>query len=983
VTELAGNPYVGLRPYEAEEALLFLGRTEQVTELLQRLHDHRFVAVVGGSGSGKSSLLRAGLIPNLKAGYLVSDSDHWLIAIMKPGRNPMFNMAAALLQGVDPKATREEVAAFVERIEERGVEAVLDLVRPLRERDHCNFFLLVDQFEELFRFAMGQGGQAGKDESIDFVNIVLELSRQEDIPFHVVLTMRSDFIGDCAQFFGLPEALNTSQYLVPRMTRSQLKLAIEGPARLFNTPVDPELTSRLMNDLGKVRDELPLLSHVLMRAWEHEKNVDRSGTVRLEDYESVGGIEHALSRHADEALAEFSEKERELTRSIFQELTAIDDHGRKIRRPVSVNELKQVTGANEERLLHIVRQFIRDNRSFLILSETADGRDRVIDISHESLIRQWDRLSDWVTAEGEAAQTLKQLVQACRQHQLGKKGLLDSSELQSFLAWRALVTPRQAWADRYLPGLKEALAYLDDSEAEDRRRKEEERKAVIRKWRNRVVWLALLLLILLAGGGTWAIQEHNELLATTQELDSLRNAPKPQTPIPPRPPGPRPPNDSIDEDLSALGSARDSLGSALDSIQRLRFLVLTLQGGLELSDRLLRAEQLIPKCPDCLSPIPPTPVCLSPTVTGKLALQDLERMKGDPRRNQQDSLRVRRALGGALDAFECCAGGSYALSTPTSLMRMQGTKLLALDDGARLYRMNPEKWPDQPRKPAPVSQDRSSLSNGGRAFLGHGSMLLVDKDKRLSLCSLDEDKVIASTTDSLHAGVTAMTTLMNNQVLVTGHEDGSLIWWTVQPGLLIYKGQKRITGRVKALLSDQNKVYAVGEEGSVQYSGGFDEAAGVVDLQSGRLTAVTSDDNGKIYAGSDGGNVWLRGSNLIWRRIARVQSNAIEHIAVNARGDIALVSSIGNQSYVNILVPERKQDGETEYRNGLSMVLKKRPMAITLSPMGDKLYLAYADGSVERIHTTLDAMKTRLVGFVGTSVLTPAEEAERKACEGR
>ena len=311
------NPYVGLRPYDVDESILFFGRNEQTFELLQRLHQHHFVAVVGSSGCGKSSLLRAGLIPALKAGYLVDDSDHWFIAIMKPGQSPLYNLAEAILLLINPATDAVTVAAIVQKIKEEGADALLNIIAPLRKEHNANFFLLVDQFEELFRFAMDQKDVAKKDEAIDFVNIMLELSQQSSIPFYVVLTMRSDFIGDCDQFYGLPEAMNKSQYLVPRLNRMELKTVIEGPAKLYGGKINPALTSLLLNELGKVKDELPLLQHALMRIWEYEMNVNKSGELDLEDYESIGGIEKALSNHADEALTGMSERNWGITKRSY------------------------------------------------------------------------------------------------------------------------------------------------------------------------------------------------------------------------------------------------------------------------------------------------------------------------------------------------------------------------------------------------------------------------------------------------------------------------------------------------------------------------------------------------------------------------------------------------------------------------------------------------------------------------------------------
>lgn len=496
------NPYVGLRPFDVDESILFFGRNEQTLELLQRLHRHHFVAVVGSSGCGKSSLLRAGLIPRLKAGYLVEDSDHWVIAIMKPGQSPLYNLTEAILQKVNPAANAADILSVVEKINEEGADAVLDLIMPLRKGKNINFFLLVDQFEELFRFAMDQKAVDKKDEAIDFVNIMLELSQQKSTPFYTVITMRSDFIGDCSQFFGLPEAMNKSQYLVPRLNRMELKTVIEGPAKLYGGKLNPSLISRLLNELVKVKDELPLLQHALMRMWDFETNVNKSGELDLEDYKSIGGIEKALSNHADEALEGMSEKELNITKEIFQALTAIDENGRKIRRPVLLSHLKVITGATEEQLLRIINLFIKDRRSFLIINNAGDTGDKIIDISHESLIRQWNACSRWVDEEGVSASNYLQLAEATKLNKQNKKDFLTGSELQITREWYNKFEPVAAWANRYKEGFDECMDYLNASEAESERIQNIEKAR--KKNRRFLVGAIMGLLLIFAIGAGWA-----------------------------------------------------------------------------------------------------------------------------------------------------------------------------------------------------------------------------------------------------------------------------------------------------------------------------------------------------------------------------------------------------------------------------------------------------------------------------------------------
>ena len=135
------NPYVGLRPFNIDESLLFFGRDRQTLELLQRLQRNHFVAVVGSSGSGKSSLLRAGLIPALMSGYLVENSSKWMVAIMKPGKKPLNYLAESILSQIHQRVvTESEITNLLKEIEGRGADAIIDLVTPLRKEDNFNFF---------------------------------------------------------------------------------------------------------------------------------------------------------------------------------------------------------------------------------------------------------------------------------------------------------------------------------------------------------------------------------------------------------------------------------------------------------------------------------------------------------------------------------------------------------------------------------------------------------------------------------------------------------------------------------------------------------------------------------------------------------------------------------------------------------------------------------------------------------------------------
>jgi energy-coupling factor transporter ATP-binding protein EcfA2 len=491
------NPFVGLRSFEMDESLLFFGRQDQVADILLSLHRFRFVAVVGSSGCGKSSLNRAGLIPALKAGYLLNEQDNWKILVMKPGESPLYNLSCAVNTEFNNDPRPAQAAALAKTLLTEGPEALLQLFRsPAGEQ--ANVLLLVDQFEELFRFADLRTGAGRSEEAAEFVNLLLYLADLKELPVYVVITMRSDFIGDCDAFYGLPEAINQGLYLVPRLNRVQIKQAIEGPLKLYGLSINPMLTSRMLNEVQKTKDELPVLQHALMRICEKRAHTGGEGVIDFSDYEAIGGLEWALSRHADEAIGGLDAADLTLVEKIFQTLTAVDGNGRKIRRPAHLSALITLTGAPKEKIDAILGRFIAGNSSLLVVtSENPD--DPVIDITHESLIRRWDKLSGWVDAEWDNSRSLMQLVDAATLWRQGKKDLLTATELETLSTWFHAFNPTHGWAKRYTLQAEQAFGYLGKSEAEDQRAKLAlRRRQVKHRLMIRAISISLVLLLVAA-----------------------------------------------------------------------------------------------------------------------------------------------------------------------------------------------------------------------------------------------------------------------------------------------------------------------------------------------------------------------------------------------------------------------------------------------------------------------------------------------------
>jgi WD40 repeat protein len=525
----ATAPYPGLRPFRADEFDVFFGREEQIDQLLERLDRARLLAVVGPSGSGKSSLVKAGLIPALQTGFLASAGARWRVAEMRPGNHPLRRLAEALLadSALGPeRAGQPSAVGFLLATLRRGPLGLAEVLADTPPPAGTRLLLVVDQFEEIFRFL-----QLGDEEEAEaFVALLLAAAEQAQGPIYVVLTMRSDFLGDCAQFQGLPEALNDSQFLTPRMRREERRRAIEGPAGVFGARVEPALTNRLLNDMGDDPDQLPRAQHLLMRLWNRcgGRTGDGGVTLTVADYEAVGGFADALSRHADEAFEGLDEEGRHIAEHLFRALCERGDDQRDTRRPVPLAEVAAVAGVEPQQVAAVVEEFRHPDRSFLTpAAGVALGPETVLDITHESLIRQWPRLRGWVEQEASSAETYRRLAETARLWKAGRAGLWGPPDLDVALAWNQRQHATAAWAERYGGDLEVAMEFLaasrekrrQDEEAQERARADAAEQRRVRQ-RNRLLsgGLVVAAALLLVAFIQWRRADRQRNLARQQTL---------------------------------------------------------------------------------------------------------------------------------------------------------------------------------------------------------------------------------------------------------------------------------------------------------------------------------------------------------------------------------------------------------------------------------------------------------------------------------
>jgi len=571
----AAAPYPGLRPFEPHESEIFFGReahTDRLLEILQREH---MLAVIGPSGSGKSSLVRAGLLPSLRIGALGSGSD-WRIAVLRPGDQPFRSLASALLESnvFEPEligsatsagATVEDVALLTAELR-RGPLGLLHATANARASHDrpgasaANLLIVVDQFEEIFTYADASDDRA--DDSEAFVNLLLTARRDPGARVHVVLTMRTDFLGNCVRFADLPETINRTQYLTPRLTRAEIGRAIAGPAEVFGGSVDPSLVAEMINATGQNSDQLPLLQHALARMWARASTRNpESPSIGWDDATAIGGLAGALNQHAESVLADLLARVgpsgETHTAALFCAITerrTASGGGQDVRRPQTLARIAAAAGVEDwKELATIVRAYSAPDVSLLQHGRTLDETS-VVDLSHEALMRQWARLSRWVNTEARRSSDYRRWAERAVDHVNERGNLLEGAALAratewltgddaaSAHGWR----PTAAWAARYAvtdnsaAEFNQTVAFIEESATHARKRQQEEHdrqererleaieraqaaEREVKQARMRILIMGALLiaLVVVAGAAYRYYQRANDSAKKAQDLAVL------------------------------------------------------------------------------------------------------------------------------------------------------------------------------------------------------------------------------------------------------------------------------------------------------------------------------------------------------------------------------------------------------------------------------------------------------------------------------
>lgn len=446
------NPFVGLRPFDQNESDLFFGRNNEIKVILHNLLKINFTAIVGSSGSGKSSLVKCGIIPKIK-----NQEVNWNISFCNPGSDPIRNLSKSLIETYSK--SKNNTNNYSNTLSQENSN-IIDIINKINPNNSGKFLIVIDQFEEIFNFSKTDY----KKKCIHFVNLLLNSFKKKENNIYIILTLRSDFIGNCAEFPGLTEALNKSQYLIPRLNISQFKDVINRPLNQFNYTITNSLLNTLLDNILNNQDQLPILQHSIMRTFEYWKaNSSHNHPLDIVHYKAIGTMKKALSNHADEAYEELSIEEKKVCEKVFKILINFENL-KVTRNPVPFSQLIKITGFKPEILINVINNFRKKERSFLKPIEGVKiNENTIIDISHESLFRLWSRLKTWIKEEMESSLKYKNLCEAAELYQQGKGSLLINPELEIILKWRENQKPTEDWGLRYNYSYIRAINFLEHS----------------------------------------------------------------------------------------------------------------------------------------------------------------------------------------------------------------------------------------------------------------------------------------------------------------------------------------------------------------------------------------------------------------------------------------------------------------------------------------------------------------------------------------
>jgi hypothetical protein len=457
-------PYLGLEAFQEKDADFFFGRAALTQWLGERLRERRFLAVIGPSGSGKSSVVRAGLLPALRQGVLPA-SGTWPIVIMTPTERPLEELAAQLALLTEPASRARRMRQLQDDFRADARTLHTEVRMELAERDaSARLVIVVDQFEELFTLCRDE------QERCQFLDNLLYAATISQGQTVVVIAMRADFYTRAAAYAQLADCIAESQVTITPMDEHELTEAIELPARKVGLSFEAGLVDTIREDVLGQPGGLPLLEHALRELWARRQ--DQQLTVAA--YRDIGGVAGAIARRAESEFGKLLPGQQAIARRILLRLVQLGEGTEDTRRRARLSELL-TDNVQGEAIGEVVQKFAAAR--LLTTGRNATSAEEQLDVAHEALICGWPRLRAWLDEDRSALRTQRRLderVEEWLRSERDEGGLLRGAQLAEAEAWaKAYGESINAMEREFL----EASITLREREAAERRRATEEREA--------------------------------------------------------------------------------------------------------------------------------------------------------------------------------------------------------------------------------------------------------------------------------------------------------------------------------------------------------------------------------------------------------------------------------------------------------------------------------------------------------------------------
>ncbi len=374
--DIPPNPYLGLSAFAEKDAAFFFGREKFTDELFDMVHQQNLVAVIGASGSGKSSVVFAGLIPKLR------EEGTWLIESFRPKSQPFDELALALVSQLEPNIDGVDktikVGKLAESLNKGEVKLHQVASQILENQPQKRFLLIVDQFEELYTQSQD------KEQQQSFIDTLLLAVNQKSIT--LVFTLRADFYGYVLSYRPFSDALGQITFKpLGLMNRDELLTAIEQPAQKLGVKLQTHLAERILDDVGQEPGNLPLLEFALTQLWDKQKN----NQLTHQAYDEIGGVKQALVKHTEEVYHKLSEAQKQQAQRIFLSLVRLGETTEDTRRVATREEIGKQNS-------DLVRYLAGSQTRLLVTGRKDKSGEETVEVVHEALIREWGTLRKWV-----------------------------------------------------------------------------------------------------------------------------------------------------------------------------------------------------------------------------------------------------------------------------------------------------------------------------------------------------------------------------------------------------------------------------------------------------------------------------------------------------------------------------------------------------------------------------------------------------------